>query len=123
DPDATIAANIAPQHPEKVNDFAKLPPAEQAALCPPAVAAVLEQAAREGLPTAEAEVTKIRGELPKLKADAKVPKARAEADRENAAAAKLEAKAAKAETESEKAKARAVVAEDDKEKDKAKWEE
>src|SRR5205823_6116948 len=32
DLDAAIAEKIAPQHPEKVNDFAKLPPAEQAAL-------------------------------------------------------------------------------------------
>lgn len=126
DPDAAIAANLKLQYTDKsvaipdAKTFATYSPSDQAAYCPPAVAAILEKAARDGLPAAEEAVAKAKAEAPKLKSDAKLPEAQAAAAKEVAAAKAAEDAAAKAEAEAEKANARAIVAEDDAKDDKGK---
>ncbi|MGL6097680.1 MAG: DoxX family protein [Fimbriiglobus sp.] len=70
DPDAEIAARIAPQQ-SKIPAFDQLPPAEQAALCPKAVADVFAKIADEKLSAAESAVTKAAEELAAATDDAK----------------------------------------------------
>ncbi|HEY2783617.1 MAG TPA: DoxX family protein [Fimbriiglobus sp.] len=90
--------------------FAKLTPAQQAALCPPAIASELETAAKNGSSELQANLTKAKTALEELKKSVDLTKAKAAADAAKAKVAPAEADAKKAEEEAEKLSAEAVVA-------------
>jgi uncharacterized membrane protein YphA (DoxX/SURF4 family) len=100
-------------------EFVKLSPADQAALCPPAVAAILEQAAKDGVEGLKLEATRARDAQAKAKAETDLAKPKAATDAAKAAAVTAESDAAKADGEAEKFSAEAVVAKD--EGDEAEW--
>lgn len=109
DVDAALAERVTPDE-GRVVGFSGLTPAQQAELCPPLVAKVLEQAAADGLAAAKEELPKARAAWDKAKAESKVPQLRDEAAKAKKAADDAEASSEKAEAEAEKAKAQAVLA-------------
>jgi len=119
DVDAAISERVTPEM-GRVIGFSGLSPAQQAELCPPTVAKLLEEAAKEGLPAAAAEVPKAQAAWDKAKAESKVPQLKEDAAKAKKAADDADAAAVKAEGEAEKAKARAVLADDFAKRDAAK---
>ncbi len=100
-------------HPAKAMtaaEFAKLPPVDQAALCPPGIATQFEKAAKDGWQGLEDESKKAQEALSKAKSTVDLVKPKADADAAKAKAVAAEAEAGKADSEAEQLSAEAVVA-------------
>lgn len=100
------------------NVFATLSNSQQAALCPPKVAAELAEAAAKGKGDLDNALSKAKEARDKAVKDTDVAKPRAEAEAAKKAAGEAAAAAGKAETEAEELSAAAVIA---KGKDEKEW--
>lgn len=119
DVDKALADRVTPDA-GRVSGFNGLSSAQQAELCPPTVAKLFDEAAKDGLPVAAAEVPKAQAAWDKAKAESKVPQLKEDAAKAKKAADDADGAVVKAEGEAEKAKARAVLDDDFAKRDAAK---